>query len=69
MPTEGVGAIGSLDCSAEERKRMAVRYVGLPALVQAGPRLSFQTPISVTSLSIFFYNIIAMFPGSPPYLV
>ena len=25
MPTEGVGAIGSLDCPAEERKRLARR--------------------------------------------
>ena len=23
MPTEGVGAVGSMDCSAEERKRLA----------------------------------------------
>ena len=30
MPTEGVGAIGSMDCPAEERRRMARRSVHIP---------------------------------------
>ena len=32
MPTEGVGAIGSMDCSPEDRKKMARRYVELQPL-------------------------------------
>ena len=34
MPTEGVGAIGSMDCSPEDRKKMARRYVELAVTIR-----------------------------------
>ena len=36
MPTDGLGSIGSLDCPAEERRRLARRYsLSLPVFLVA----------------------------------